>query len=155
MRMREAMPVDQSVEIGSYTFTPENIVEFASDFDPQFFHLDAERAKDSVFGGLCASGWHICAAMMKCNVAFLKAQAKALLAEGMAPPKIGPSPGFRNLKWLKPAFAGDTMTYSARYIGDRPIPNRPGRFFCDVAYEGRNQHGDVIFSVECSVVEFE
>ena len=82
MRMHEVMPKDEAVEIGSYEFTAERIMEFARDFDPQFFHLDAERAKNSVFGGLCASGWHISAAMMKCNVAFIKAQAKALMAEG-------------------------------------------------------------------------
>ena len=155
MRMHEVMPKDEAVEIGSYEFTAERIMEFARDFDPQFFHLDAERAKNSVFGGLCASGWHISAAMMKCNVAFIKAQAKALMAEGKAPPKLGPSPGFKNLKWLKPAFAGDVVTYSARYIGARPIPSRPGRYFCDVAYEGRNQKNELIYSVDCSVVEFD
>ena len=55
-------------ELGSYLFTPEAIVEFAKKFDPQPFHVDPMAARDSVFGGLCASGWHTASVWMKLNL---------------------------------------------------------------------------------------
>lgn len=155
MMLKDIMTVGEAVEMGSYEFTAERIVDFASQFDPQFFHLDAEKAKNSVLGGLCASGWHISAAMMKCNVEAIERQAKAVIEAGGVPPKIGPSPGFKNMKWLKPVYAGDTVTYFMRFTGERPIPNRPGRNIADISYEGRNQKGDLVFTVDASVVEFD
>ncbi|UVC07073.1 MaoC family dehydratase [Rhizobium sp. TH2] len=155
MMLRDIMMVGEAIEMGTYEFTAERIVEFASQFDPQFFHLDAEKAKNSVLGGLCASGWHISAAMMKCNVEAIKRQAKAVIEAGGVPPKIGPSPGFKNMKWLKPVYAGDTVTYSMRFTRSRPVPYRPGRNIVEISYEGLNQKGDLVFTVEASVVEFE
>lgn len=155
MMLKEIIAAGEVIEMGAYEFTAERIVEFASQFDPQFFHLDAERAKDSVLGGLCASGWHVSAAMMKCNVETIKRQARAVIEAGGVPPKFGPSPGFKNLKWLKPVYAGDTVTYFMRFTGSRPIPNRPGRNLVEMGYEGRNQKGDLVFTVDASVVEFD
>ena len=155
MMLRDIMKVGERVEMGTYEFTAARIVEFASQFDPQFFHLDAEKAKNSVLGGLCASGWHISAAMMKCNVEAIKRQARAVIEAGGVPPKIGPSPGFRNMKWLKPVYAGDIVTYFMRFTGGRAVPNRPGRNIIDISYEGRNQKGELVFTVDASVVEFD
>ncbi|CAN7216972.1 MaoC family dehydratase [Rhizobium sp. LjRoot254] len=155
MMLKDLMKPGEPIEMGTYEFTAERIVEFASQFDPQFFHLDAEKAKNSVLGGLCASGWHISAAMMRCNVEAIKRQAKAVIEAGGAPPRIGPSPGFKNMKWLKPVYAGDTVTYSMRFTGSRPIPSRPGRNIVEINYEGRNQKGDLVFTVDASVVEFD
>jgi hypothetical protein len=56
----EDMPVGSTRDLGTITPTAEEIVAFATQFDPQPFHLDEEAAKQSVFGGLCASGWHTC-----------------------------------------------------------------------------------------------
>ena len=155
MMLKDIMTVGDAVEMGAYEFTAERIIDFASQFDPQFFHLDAEKAKNSVLGGLCASGWHISAAMMKCNVEAIERQAGAVIEAGGVPPKIGPSPGFKNMKWLKPVYAGDTVTYFMRFTGERPIPNRPGRNIVEIIYEGRNQKGDLVFTVDASVVEFD
>lgn len=154
MRLRDVLPTGEPQIIGTYEFTAERIIEFASEFDPHFFHMDAEMAKDSLFGGLCASGWHVCSAAMKCNVANLMAQARRITAEGGIPPKIGPSPGIRNLKWLRPVFAGDVVTYSMTFNSDRPVPNRPDRHICDLSYEGVNQNGDKVMQFDCAVVEF-
>jgi acyl dehydratase len=143
------------VEIGRFEFTGEKIIEFAQKFDPQYFHLDAEKAKASVLGGLCASGWHVSAAMMKCNVEAIRRQAREIIASGGTPPKFGPSPGFRNLKWLKPVHAGDTVTYLMRFTGARAVPNRPGRSIVEMSYEGVNQKGELVYSVDCTVVEFD
>ena len=62
---------------------------------------------------------------------------------------------FRNLKWLKPVFAGDTVTYTMRFNGSRPVPNRPGRSLVDISYAGVNQNGEQVFSMDGSVVEFD
>lgn len=155
MRMRELLEAGQRMVIGSYQFTPDLIVEFAREFDPHFFHTDPELARQSLFGGLCASGWHVCAAAMKCNVANIFSQNEAIRAAGGTPPKLGPSPGIRNLKWLKPVFAGDTVTYSMQFNGDAPVPHRPGRHICSLTYEGINQHGEMVMRFDCGVVEFE
>jgi acyl dehydratase len=155
MKVRDIMTAGEQVEIGRFEFTAEKIIEFARKFDPQYFHVDAGKAKESVLGGLCASGWHVSAAMMKCNVEAIERQARDVVARGGTPPKFGPSPGFKNLKWLKPVHAGDTVTYVMRFTGDRPIPNRPGRNLVEMDYEGRNQRGELVYSVDCSVVEFD
>jgi acyl dehydratase len=155
MRLRDLLPAGEAQAIGTYEFTAERIVEFAKEFDPHFFHVDAEKAKQSLFGGLCASGWHICSAAMKCNVANIAAQAKRITAEGGTPPKLGPSPGIRNLKWLKPVFAGDIVTYSMTFNHDTSVPNRPGRHMCDLTYEGVNQDGERVMRFDCTVVEFD
>jgi acyl dehydratase len=155
MRLRDLLPAGEAQAIGSYEFTAERIIKFAEEFDPHFFHTDAEKAKQSLFGGLCASGWHICSAAMKCNVANIAAQATRVIAEGGVPPKLGPSPGIRNLKWLKPVFAGDVVTYSMIFNHDTPVPNRPGRHMCDLTYEGVNQDGEMVMRFDCTVVEFD
>ena len=155
MKVSEIMAPGELIEIGRFEFTAEKIVEFARKFDPQYFHLDAEKAKTSVLGGLCASGWHISAAMMKCNVEAIKRQAREAIAKGGTPPKFGPSPGFRNMKWLKPVYAGDTVTYMMRFTGSRPIPNRSGRHLVEMSYEGINQKGELVYSMDGSVVEFD
>lgn len=155
MKIGDIMAPGETIEIGRFEFTAEKIIEFAGKFDPQYFHLDAEKARHSVLGGLCASGWHISAAMMKCNVEAIRRQAKEAIAKGGTPPKFGPSPGFRNMKWIKPVYAGDTVTYTMRFTGARPIPNRPGRSLVEMSYEGVNQKGELVYSMDGSVVEFD
>jgi acyl dehydratase len=155
MKVRDVTPFDEPIETGRYEFTAERIIEFARKFDPQYFHLDAEKAKASVLGGLCASGWHVSAAMMKCNTEAIGREARDLIARGETPPKFGPSPGFKNMKWLKPVYAGDTVTYFMRVTGDRPVPTRPGRNILELSYEGVNQKGELVYSMDGSVVEFD
>lgn len=155
MKVRDLIAIGEQIEMGSFEFTAEKIIEFARKFDPQYFHTDPERAKSSVLGGLCASGWHVTAAMMKCNVETIRRQAREVMARGETPPKFGPSPGFKNLKWLKPVRAGDTITYFMRFTGDRPIPARPGRNIIEMSYEGVNQRGELVYTMDGSVVEFD
>ncbi|ENR91395.1 hypothetical protein C043_01407 [Brucella abortus 80/101] len=84
--------------LGTYTFTAEEIIAFARKFDPQPFHIDEEAAKNSLFGGLCASGWHTTAIFMKLNVASMVQASRETVQRGETPPTFGPSPGFENLK---------------------------------------------------------
>lgn len=154
MKLNELHPVGQKVEIGSVHFSAEDIVHFAERFDPQVFHVDAEAAKASLFGGLCASGWHTCSGWMRCYVTFFEAEEKRLRAEGQEPPKMGPSPGFKNLSWLKPVYAGDTITYSVTPLGARALASRPGWIMNQVLCEGHNQHGEPVVRFESAIVEF-
>lgn len=153
MRIRDVMPMNEPVAIGSYHFDAESIIAFASKYDPHFFHLDAEKAKDSLFGGLCASGWHVAAVAMKLNVAHHQKEAARMKAERVEPPKLGPSPGIRDLKWLKPVFAGDTISFSLTFLGDRP-GYRPGYEICDIRFEGVSQNGETVMRFDSRVVEF-
>ena len=85
----------------------------------------------------------------------LQAEADRISAEGGIPPQIGPSPGVRNLKWLRPVFAGDVITYTMAFNHDTPVPGRPGRYLCDLSYAGTNQNGEMVMQFDCAVVEFD
>ncbi|MGU3398330.1 MaoC family dehydratase [Brucellaceae bacterium D45D] len=142
----------QEMTIGSYTFSAEEIIRFASKFDPQPFHLDAQAAKNSVFGGLCASGWHTAAIFMKLNVASIVEATKEAIKCGETPPTFGPSPGFENLKWLKPVFAGDTITYKRTVHAVRPLSSRPGWSMLSMSTSAFNQHGEKVLSFDNSAM---
>ncbi|MCO6185455.1 MaoC/PaaZ C-terminal domain-containing protein [Rhizobium sp. L1K21] len=154
MMMKDMTPVGEPVVIGSYTFSEADIVRFARKFDPQYFHTDPERAKESVLGGLCASGWHVCSAWMQVNLKFLFAEFAKLAAAGKAPPKMGPAMGFRDLKWLKPVYAGDTVTYSNTFLSQTDAPAREDRVINEILCEGVNQRGEKVISFIPRVVEF-
>ncbi|THK37539.1 MaoC family dehydratase [Sinorhizobium chiapasense] len=154
MTLAEIYAAGRKTVIGSLTFTAEDIVRFARNFDPQSFHLDAEEAKHSLFGGLCASGWHTSAGWMQCFVRFWKDEIRRLAAEGLHAPKLGPSPGFRELKWLKPVYAGDTVTYAVTFLEARTVASRPGWRINTILCEGENQHGETVIQFESKVIEF-
>ncbi|PJR94195.1 dehydratase [Ochrobactrum sp. 695/2009] len=138
----------QAVIIGSYTFTAEEIIDFARKYDPQPFHLDSEAAKKSVFGGLCASGWHTTAVFMKLNVASIVKATKDALKRGETSPTFGPSPGFENLKWPKPVYAGDTITYKRVVHTIRPLASRPGWSMLTMTTNAHNQNGEEVLSFD-------
>lgn len=146
----EDMKIGDVREFGSYTFTAENIIRFAKKYDPQPFHLSEEAGKKSLFGGLCASGWHTGAACMRKIVDFNKAQYEAALARGEKPPRSGPSPGFKNLKWLKPVFAGDTVTYSSEITELRESATRPEWGIMFAKIYGVNQKGERVYEFDSS-----
>jgi hypothetical protein len=105
MRFFEDIQIGQRREIGSFTFTADAIKKFAAQFDPQRFHLDEEEGNKSLFGGLAASGWHVAAVCMKLMVADGQRLAKEAAARGETIAVWGPSPGFRELRWIKPVLA--------------------------------------------------
>jgi acyl dehydratase len=132
-------------ELGSYTFTAEEIKRFARKFDPQPFHLDEEAAKQSHFGGLAASGWHTASV-------FMKLQSRMINEIGADVRKSGPSPGYRNLRWLKPVLAGDTLTYTTEVVRKRELATRPewGIVFSQIT--AVNQRGERVYEFEGSVL---
>lgn len=150
----DELVLGESYELGSLVFTPEEIVAFARSFDPQPFHMDEEAARKSSFGNLCASGWHTAAGWMAAMVSHRRRQ-EAMLAPAAAP-RLGPSPGFKNLRWLKPVYAGDRITYHSAVADKRPSLSRPdwGLFFHHNT--GVNQKGETVFSFDgCVFIERE
>jgi acyl dehydratase len=142
MKFFEEFVVGERRAIGSHTFTAEEIKRFASAFDPQIFHLDEEAAAKSHFGGLCASGWHTLAAWMRLNVRAMQRQVREMQAAGRPLAKLGPSPGFDELKWLKPVYAGDTITYESEVAAIKPSRSRPEWGLVSMRTVGRNQAGE-------------
>jgi acyl dehydratase len=141
----EEVPVGDTVVLGSYSFTAESIIAFARKYDPQPFHLDPQAAKDSFFGGLIASGWHTAASWMKRLVERRTRQRAAALARAERPANFGPSPGFRDLRWVKPVHAGDTLTYRTRVVDKRPSASRPEWGLVVSHNTGHNQHGELVY----------
>lgn len=123
-------------ELGSKTITKEEILAFAKDYDPQPFHTDEAAAERSIFGGLIASGWHTASIMMRLIVDGAVERAAVL-----------PSPGFDDLRWLKPVRPGDTLTVRGGCIEKTPSRSKPWLGSARIRTEMLNQDGDVVMSV--------
>jgi acyl dehydratase len=124
-------------ELGSIGVSAEEIKEFAEQFDPQPFHVDEAAGKRSIFGNLCASGWHTCALAMKLTV-------ENFLNESSS---MG-SPGLENLRWLKPVYPGDTLTLKHRITESRPMRKRTDIGIVRSIWEMTNQNGEMVMQME-------
>ena len=144
MKFFDDIRIGDPREFGKHTFTAAEIKRFAQSFDPQPFHLDEEAARRSHFGALCASGWHTTAACMRLIVDYHKRLAAEMTAEGEQPAKVGPSPGFKNLKWLKPVRPGDSLSMRLTVLDKREPKSRPDLGFVQCRCEVLNQHGEVV-----------
>lgn len=107
------------------------IKAFATQFDPQYFHLDNEAAKDSLFGGLVASGWHVAAISMRLLVAILPIAGGIIGAGG-------------EIQWPQPTRPGDTLTVTAEIISVTPSRSRPERGIVKMRMETRNQKDEAV-----------
>jgi acyl dehydratase len=146
MRFFEDIEIGAPRDFGSFTFTADSIKKFAAQFDPQRFHLDEEAGRKSLFGGLAASGWHVAAVCMKLLVADGQRQAKEATARGEEVAVWGPSPGFRELRWIRPVLAGDTVSFSNQVETKRTSSSRPQWGILQARNTGTNQRGEVVFS---------
>jgi acyl dehydratase len=144
MKLFEDIAVGESSVLGSHTFTAEEIKAFAARFDPQPFHLDEEAAAKTHFGKLCASGWHTACVWMKFAAAQRFRDDDERRARGEPVGAAGPSPGFRDLRWLKPVFAGDTITFATETIDKRASASRPGWGLIVTRNTGVNQNGEPV-----------
>ncbi len=151
MRFFEDIPVGARAETGAHTFSAEEIKRFATAFDPQAFHTDEAAAAKSHFGALCASGWHTLAVWMRLNVHSMGEEVRKLSAAGAPVAKIGPSPGFEDLKWLKPVYAGDTISFETTVLDKRPSRSRPGWGLITMRNVGHNQSGDEVIRFTAAV----
>ena len=110
----ESFKIGHKQSFGAYEYTEAEIIEFVGKYDPQFFHLDHETAKQSLFGGLCASGWHTCAMTMSMMVVNMDAHGRSL-----------GSPGIDNLRWLRPVYPGDVLSVNMEVLDTSPSKSRP------------------------------
>ncbi len=125
------------VEIGRHTFTEEEIIAFAVQFDPQPFHTDPVAARGTFYGGLIASGWHTCAVGMRLMVQSYIGRAAS-----------AGSPGVENIRWLGPVRPGDTIAYRRVILETRPSGSRPGIGLVRSRSEALNQHGVTVMTME-------
>jgi acyl dehydratase len=146
MRYFDDIKVGDRIELGSHTFTAEDIKTFAAAYDPQAFHMDEAAAAKSHFGALCASGWHTVSMWMRLRVLYAQKDDAARAARGEPNAKGGSSPGFRELKWLKPVYAGDTITYASEVAEMRASQSRPGWGLVFSRNTGVNQKGELVLS---------
>jgi acyl dehydratase len=147
MHFFEDIEIGQRRKLGSFTFTAELIKKFASQFDPQPFHLDEEEGRKSLFGGLAASGWHVGSVCMKLLVADGQRQAMEAAARGEQIAVWGPSPGFRELRWIRPVLAGDTISFASEVASLRLSDKRRQWGILQARNTGTNQRGELVFSV--------
>ncbi|MBL8576755.1 MAG: MaoC family dehydratase [Mesorhizobium sp.] len=148
MTLDEFFEIGVVTPLGPHVFDAEGIKAFARKYDPQPFHMDEDAARNSVFGGLCASGWQTASAWMKRNLA---TPTKAWTGEGPAP-VFGPSPGITNLKWLKPVYAGESVTYTRTAVSHRPMSSRPGWRLLTVRAEGIDSTGAKVIEFDSAVL---
>lgn len=140
----------EPLDLGEHTFTAKEIVTFARAFDPQPFHVDEAAAAQSHFGRLAASGWHTAAIWMRLFVASRREAEQRADADGTTRPLYGPSPGFKDMRWLKPVHAGDTIRFATAPVARRASASRPGWEIAFSRNTGVNQDGDTVFSFQGS-----
>jgi acyl dehydratase len=124
-------------EFGSITVEESEIIAFAERFDPQPFHTDPVAAKQSVFGGLIASGWHTASMTMRLLVDNFISHVASL-----------GSPGVDEMYWLKPVRPGDTLSIRITLLGAQRSSSKPDQGFIRGFTEVLNQHGDIVMTMK-------
>jgi acyl dehydratase len=132
----EDFALDERKSMGSVVVDRDEIIEFASRYDPQPFHVDEAAAKESIYGGLIASGWHTCSMVMRLMV-------DSYLLESAS---LG-SPGIENVKWLRPVRPGDTLTAYRTVEHMRASSTRPDRGIVKTFWEVENQKGELVMTM--------
>ena len=129
--------VGEVEQIGGRLVDKDEVVAFAKQYDPQPFHVDEAAAKQSMYGGLIASGWHTCAMVMRmmCDAYMLQSAS------------VG-SPGIDNLKWLKPVRPGDTISARRTTLEARTSKSRPDIGIVNNLWEVFNQDGEMVMSMQ-------
>lgn len=127
----------RSIDLGAKDVSAEEIIEFASEFDPQPMHLDESAGRASILGGLSASGWHTCAIFMRllCDAVLLDSTSQG-------------APGVDRIKWKKPVLAGDRLTGRTTVVARRESRSRPSIGLVTIRSELFNQRGESVFELE-------
>ena len=131
----------QEYDLGSIDVTKDDIIEVASEFDPQSFHVSEAGGKESMLGGLAASGWHTCSMIM------------CLLARNLFNKSTGRgSPGVSRLKWKHPVFPGDTLSAKAEILQTKSLRSKPDLGLVFIRVEASNQTGTKVIEWENPVL---
>jgi acyl dehydratase len=137
VRYFEDFRIGEVAELGPVTVTAEEIVEFATRYDPQPFHIDPEAARQSPFGGLIASGWHTTALFMGMFV-------RDVLLDSAS---LG-SPGVDEIRWLAPVRPGDRLRARSTIVDVRPSATNGRRGTVHTHNEVLNQDGTVVMTMK-------
>ncbi|MEF9384777.1 MaoC family dehydratase [Ralstonia solanacearum species complex bacterium KE056] len=125
--------IGQTMEMGTYAVTEDEILTFARQYDPQPFHVDPEAARRSIYGGLISSGWMTCSLMMRLMVQNFLSKSSSM-----------GSPGVDEIRWLRPVYPGDSLSVSSTCLEVRPSQSKPDRGVAINRWEARNQHGELV-----------
>ena len=129
----------QRFETGSATVTEAEIIAFAKQFDPQYYHVDPVAAQKSAFGGLIASGFHT-----------LSLSFRLFFDLKLWPESVIASPGMDDVKWLKPMRPGDTIRAAAEVVDVRVSTSKPDRGVIMMDHPTWNQNGETILTLRCA-----
>jgi acyl dehydratase len=124
-------------EFGSIAVSEDEVIEFGRRFVPLSYHVDKEAAKQSIYGGVIASGWHTAALMMRIYTEHYLSKVANL-----------GSPGGDELRWDKPVFPGDTLSVRATVLEARRSESRPGRGIVRTFIEVLNQNKEIVMSMK-------
>ena len=124
-------------EFGRYLVGEDELVDFARRYDPQPFHIDAEAAARSPYGGLITSGWHTCAIMMRMMVDHFVSSVASL-----------GSPGVDEVRWIKPVRPGDTLRVRITVLEARVSRSKPDRGLVHSGIEVLNQDDVVVMTMK-------
>ena len=138
MRFAEFKP-GKLIKAGPVTLTEADIVGFATQFDPQWFHTDPDRARSGRWGGLIASGWHTCAIAMRMAV-----------DEFLHDSESFGSPGLGKVSWRTPVRPGDTLRLEARVSGARQSSQRDDLGIVTWIWAVFNQHNEMVLEIEAT-----
>jgi acyl dehydratase len=125
---------------GTHAIDESEIVAFARQYDPQPFHLDHKAARDTLFGGLAASGWHVAAITMR-----LQVESSLKLAGGI----VGAGGEFA---WPTPTRPGDILRVESEILEIKPSRSRPDRGMVTIRSETRNQRDEIVFALSVRLV---
>jgi acyl dehydratase len=125
-----------TIDLGTKEVTADEVVRFAREFDPQPMHLEEEAGRDSILGGLSASGWHSCAMFMRMFY-------DALLVDSTCQG----APGIEYVRWKRPVLAGDTLSGRSTVVSSRPSRSRPDLGLVTCRHELLNQHGETVLEL--------
>lgn len=124
------------LDVGAITVSEEEIIEFARRYDPQPFHIDPEAARQSMFGGLVASGWHTCSLVMRVLVDHYISRVAGLGASGI-----------EDLRWLQPVRPGDRLAVRVTVLETRRSRSKPDRGLIRARTEARNQNDALVMTM--------
>ena len=133
----EDLAIGTTRNFGAYEVTREEVMEFASKYDPQPFHLDDEAAAQTHFGRLSASGWHTCSMTMRMMVENMMNEKSAGLG----------SPGVDQLRWKKPVYPGDTLRCETEVIEKRRSASRPEMGIFKSRIRTFNQNDEIVLEM--------
>lgn len=136
----EDIQVGQRFTTGTYAMEAAEIQAFAARFDPQPFHLSEDAAKNSLFGGLAASGWHTAAVTMRLQIESGPRLAGGVIGAGC------------EVSWPRPTRPGDVLHVESEVLTVRPSQSRPERGMLSLRSQTLNQRGEIVQTMVANLI---